>query len=241
MSRAEAIRLNSYLAKCGIASRRKSEEFILQGRVSLNGTRVHHMATLVSPQDCVQLDGKRVEPEATQRYLALHKPPGYLCSNADVRNRPLVSSLIHLPERVFHVGRLDFLSSGLIFYTNDGDFSQHILHPSHTIEKEYLVVTKEKIDLRLLAQYQQGTWIDGIRYQLKRYRQVDTHCVRLVLVEGKNREIRRVFTHHHMSLRKIHRIRIGTIGLGSLREGHYRHLSQAEIRSLMSGLASRVI
>ncbi|MEM9424918.1 MAG: pseudouridine synthase, partial [Spirochaetota bacterium] len=138
-------------------------------------------------------------------------------------------------ERLFHVGRLDKNSSGLIFFTNDGDFAQAVQHPSAVIEKEYEVKTRKNIPEFMLQHWMRGIRIAGVRYQLSRYRMLGPHRVRLVLTEGLNREIRRVFEHFHIPLKQVHRLRIGTVRLYGLAPGEFRHLKPFEWKVLKSG------
>ncbi len=225
----EAMRLQVYMARCGVASRRKCEEYILEGRVTVNGRRAE-IGSKVSPGDRVALDRKPLEPEGSKAYLAVNKPRGYLCANEDAQGRPLVSDLLRrVPYRLFHVGRLDLQSSGLIFYTNDGEFARLVSHPSSAIEKEYLVECGQEVPEELLQRYQQGISVKGERYQLKRYRYRTPRSLSLTLIEGKNREIRQVFEAFRISLRSIHRVRIGCVTEAGIPSGRYRRLEPEEI------------
>ncbi|OHD73493.1 MAG: hypothetical protein A2V99_15610, partial [Spirochaetes bacterium RBG_16_67_19] len=202
----ETIRLQLFMARCGIASRRKCEEYILEGRVTVNGKRAE-IGSKVSPGDRVLFDRKPLRPEGDKAYLAVNKPVGYLCANEDSQNRPLVSDLLRrIPYRLFHVGRLDMQSSGLIFYTNDGEFARLVSHPSSDIEKEYRVECGQDVPEELLQRYQAGITVQGERYQLKRYRFRSPRSLVLTLIEGKNREIRQVFQSFRIPLRSIHRV-----------------------------------
>jgi 23S rRNA pseudouridine2605 synthase len=217
------------MARCGIASRRRCEEYIREGRVTVNGQRAV-IGSKVSADDRVFLDRRRLAPEAGRAYIVVNKPPGFLCSNEDDQGRPLVKDLLRrIPYRLYHVGRLDFTSSGLIFYTNDGDFARRVSHPSSSIEKEYLIESSQPIPEDLLKRYQAGISIEGERYRLKRYRYVTPKKVALTLIEGKNREIRKVFEGLHLRLKSIHRTRIGCVTEKGLPLGQYRRLEPAEI------------
>ncbi len=158
VSAKDTIRLQVFLARCGLGSRRGCETLIHHGRVAVNGAPVTQLGTKVSPGDSVTLDGKVVVPSAKRTYIAVHKPREYLCANSDPQGRPLVSQLFSsaIRARLFHVGRLDFLSTGLILYTNDGEFSKLVSHPRAGIEKEYLVETGRVIDDEFLHQYSRG-------------------------------------------------------------------------------------
>jgi 23S rRNA pseudouridine2605 synthase len=225
----EPIRLQVFMARCGIASRRRCEEYIREGRVTVNGKRAA-IGSKVAPDDRVCLDRRRLAPEAGRAYIVVNKPRGFLCSNQDDQGRPLVKDLLRrIPYRLYHVGRLDFTSSGLIFYTNDGDFARLVSHPSSAIEKEYLIESSQPIPEDLLKRYQAGISIDGQRYRLKRYRYAAPKRVVLTLIEGKNREIRKVFEGWHLHLKSIHRTRIGCVTEKGLPLGQYRRLEPAEI------------
>ena len=225
----EQIRLQVYMARCGVGSRRACETYIRDGRVKVNGLTAV-LGSKVAPSDRVALDNRQLHPETEQVYLAINKPAGYLCSNSDSRGRPLVLDLLQeIPQRIFHVGRLDFRSSGLIFYTNDGSFAKIVSHPSSRIEKEYQVETKNPFPEEILSKYKRGLTIDGERYRLRGYKYKTPRKVVLTLSEGKNREIRRVFEHFGHYPSKIHRIRIGCVNIRGIPAGGYRPLSRQEI------------
>lgn len=232
----ETVRLQLYLARAGIASRRKCEEIIAQGRVQVNGSYITAMGAKVGPGDTVSLDGKPVYAEKHKVYLAVHKPRGMLCSNYDPEGRPLLLDLLKnsFAERLFTVGRLDFLSSGLILVTNDGEFAKKISHPSSEIEKEYLVETKRPIPPDLLERWKKsGIPYEGTIYRLVRYTYKHDRAVYLVLQEGKNREIRNVFASANISVSRVHRIRIGNIVSKGIHPGHWRTLKSHEIAALV--------
>ena len=235
----EELRLQLFLARAGVASRRASERLITAGSVTVNGDIVTQLGTKVSSEDDVRVDGKRVRMESRHVYVALNKPRRYLCSNSDPQGRELAVSLLepHFTERLFSVGRLDYLSSGLIFYTNDGEFAKSVSHPSSEIEKEYRVDTQQPIPESLLEAYRGGITVEGEHYQLLSYKYKTPRSVRLKLVEGKNREIRRVFAHWHIGVRKIHRIRIGVVKVSGIPTGQYRPLSQREVQWFTSAAA----
>ena len=231
----EAIRLQLYMARCGVASRRRSESLIVDGEVTVNGTIVTQLGTKVTPTDDVRVSGRRIQLEARQVYVMLNKPRRYLCSAADPEGRPLAIELLReeYSERLFSVGRLDFMSSGLIFYTNDGEFARKVSHPTSGIEKEYRVEVKKPVPEELLQEYQGGITVEGERYRLHSYKYRNPRTLRLILLEGKNREIRRVFAHWRIGLKKIHRVRVGPIKMGELPPGGHRPLSAKEVHSLL--------
>jgi 23S rRNA pseudouridine2605 synthase len=237
-----AIRLQVYLAHAGIASRRAAEKFITDGRVQVNGKVITVLGEKVNPGDTVLFDGRPVLVESRFRYLALHKPPGYICSSFDPQGRPLALELLPrgLPqdtgERLYNVGRLDFLSSGLILFTNDGDFAAKVSHPSAGIEKEYLVEASGVISEEVVTAFSQGVDIEGVRYQAREIEKTGRKSLRICLVEGKNREIRRVFSHFHLHPTRLHRVRIGPVLLGDLAAGASRPLLNSEIIALTGGV-----
>jgi 23S rRNA pseudouridine2605 synthase len=231
MNKGQEVRLQLFMARSGVASRRASERLIAGGSVTVNGELVTEMGYKVIPTDDVRVDGRRIHPEETSIYIALNKPKKYLCTAHDPEGRPLAIDLIRedFSERLFSVGRLDFMSSGLIFYTNDGEFARAISHPSTEIEKEYRVDTQQEIPEELLQQYESGIVIDGETLRIRSYRYKTPRSVRLILTQGRNREIRRVFGSWKITVKRIHRTRIGSVALKNLPSGQYRPLTQKEI------------
>ncbi|MDR2048950.1 MAG: rRNA pseudouridine synthase [Treponema sp.] len=228
------LRLQVVLAHSGAASRRAAEALIAGGRVSVNGKTVTTPGTKVRSCDEVALDGKPVAAETRIHYLALNKPPEYLCSASDSFGRRLVLELLppEIPERLYNVGRLDYLSSGLLFITNDGGFAARLGHPSSGIEKEYEVESTVPVPDAFTEEFTAGVLIEGQRYKALKAEKTGKKSLRIVLVEGKNREIRRVFSHFHLHLQLLRRIRIGPVLLGNLEEGKTRPLTETEVRLL---------
>ncbi len=228
----EQIRLQVYLARCGLGSRRACEQLIKDARVTVNGEPVLRMGTKVGLADTVTVDGRRVKPTRGLVYIALHKPAGYLSANADPQGRPLAIDLLKpvVRERLSHVGRLDFLSTGLIFYTNDGEFTRLVSHPGSRIEKEYLVESARKIDPDFLERYKRGIRVEGAVYRCERYVLRSERSALITLVEGKNRELRNVFASRNLRLKRVHRIRIGNVSLRGLAPGRFRNLTEREVR-----------
>ncbi|MDR0707627.1 MAG: rRNA pseudouridine synthase [Treponema sp.] len=228
------IRLQIYLAHAGVASRRAAEKLITDGRVSVNGTTVSVMGTKVNVDDVVSLDGIPVVTETSFLYLLLNKPPEYICSSSDPQGRRLAKDLLpaRIQERLYNVGRLDYRSSGLIIFTNDGDFAAKISHPSSNIEKEYLVEASGHIPDTVIDDFARGVVIEKAFYRAKKITRIGGKAIRVVLIEGKNREIRRVFSHFHLHPVALRRIRIGNISLDGLVEGASRPLTPEEIDGL---------
>lgn len=223
------------MAHCGVASRRASEKIILEGRVTVNGSPVTELGTKVVSGDTVLLDGKEIHPEETMRYVLLNKPAGYICSSSDEKDRQIALDLLKdaYSERLYNVGRLDMFSSGLIIYTNDGEFAKTLSHPSAELEKEYIVDTSTPIPYGLAEEFMKGVRIDDVFYKCLDARELNSHRMRIVLAEGKNREIRRVFESRGVGIKRLMRIRIGCVGVGNLQFSQFRDLTQDEVKALL--------
>ena len=231
----DEIRLQVYLARCGVASRRASENLILNGRVSVDGKIVTELGTKVSGKEKICLDGKQIFPEAEKRYILLNKPEGYVCSLADEKDRPIAASLLKdtYTERLYNIGRLDMLSGGAILFTNDGDFSAKVEHPSSEIEKEYEVITVFEYPDEILQKFLRGVRIEGVFYKALLAERISKNKMRIVLIEGKNREIRRVLKFFNIKIKKLTRVRIGCVHLSDLPSGKHRPLTSEEIKGLL--------
>jgi len=232
------VRLQKILAQAGIASRRASERIIAEGRVTVNGNVVMEMGSKVEPgRDEVAVDGKPVGRKA-RRYIALNKPPGYICTRSATEDRPQIGDL--LPKEwsdLFSVGRLDYNSEGLIFLTNDGDFCLKLSHPRYRISKTYVARVEGRVSAETLKKFTQGVMSAGEKLQAARARLIEANntasTVELELTEGKNREVRRLFESENLTVQRLLRIRIGPIKLGELPAGKWRTLTQPEIKSLL--------
>ena len=232
------VRLQKFLADAGIASRRAGEQIILAGRVAVNGERVAELGTRVDPgHDRVAVDGKEVRVRR-KLYVALNKPPGLVCSRKDEFDRPTIYEL--LPREWSHlhsVGRLDYHSEGLIFLTNDGEFSLRLTHPRFGVRKKYVATIEGRVEEEVLAQFTRGVWYQGERLKAETARLVSVSqaqsVVELELAQGKYREVRRLFESQHLTVKGLQRVQIGKIKLGELRLGKWRTLTEPEIKSLM--------
>ena len=225
------IRLQSYLAKCGVGSRRGCESLITEGRVMVNNKVVMELGTKVNENDIVYVDDVLAEPEERSYYFALNKPRGFVCTNYDPNEKAYARDLIDIPERnlLFNVGRLDKDSQGLIIFTNDGEFANLIMHPSSQIEKEYIV----RVDQDIIKKDMDDAYRGLIKpYRIKSYNLISKREVSVVLTEGKNREIRNLFALMGYEVKKLTRIRIGRIHLDDLPTGQYRKLTKTEVSSL---------
>lgn len=230
-------RLQVFLAHAGVSSRRAAEKIIEQGRVSVNGEIITVQGSKVFPSDAVLLDGQPLQGEKKLHYLALNKPPGYICSSRDPQGRPLALELLpgNITERMYNVGRLDLMSCGLVFFTNDGAFAAQLGHPGSAPEKEYHVEASGPIPALVRDAFLEGIEVDGVHYQALEAELTGRKSIRIVLVEGKNREIRRVFSHFHLHARLLRRVRIGPVLLGNLPEGTSRPLTGKELEDLDYG------
>jgi len=227
------VRLQVYLAHAGIASRRAAEKLITDGRITVNDRVVNTLGEKVISGDDVRFDGKPVKTESRLLYLVLNKPPLYICSSFDPQGRPLALELLPpCPERLYNIGRLDYRSSGLVIFTNDGNFASIAGHPRAEIEKEYLVESSVPIPDRAVEEFARGVIIDGILYRALSIEKTGKKSLRVVLVEGKNREIRKVFSYYHLHPERLQRIRIGPILIGDLKEGESRPLTEEELSEL---------
>lgn len=231
----QEVRLQVYLAHAGVASRRACEKIIAEGRVSVNGTLVTDMGSKVRASDTVLLDGKPVQPEARKRYVLLNKPAGFVCTLSDEKGRPTAADLLKeaYSERLYNIGRLDMFSSGAILFTNDGDFAAKIEHPSAQIEKEYVIETTQDFPPELLTRFERGIRVDGIFYKCRSAAAINRRKLRIVLVEGKNREIRRVLDSFNCTIKRLVRVRIGNLELGTLKAGEFRDLTAQERQALL--------
>lgn len=231
----QEMRLQVYLAHAGVASRRACEKIIAEGRVFVNGTLVTDMGSKVRTGDTVLLDGKPVHPEARKCYVLLNKPAGFVCTLSDEKGRPTAADLLKetYSERLYNIGRLDMFSSGAILFTNDGDFAAKIEHPSAQIEKEYVIETTQDFPPELLTRFKRGIRVDGIFYKCRSAAAVNRRKLRIVLVEGKNREIRRVLDSFNCTIKRLVRVRIGSLELGTLKAGEFRDLTAKERQAML--------
>ena len=232
----DEIRLQAFLAHCGVASRRASEKIILDGRVSVNGQVVTELGTKVTSDDKVLVDGKPVKLEENKRYVLLNKPAGYVCSNSDEQGRDSAIDLLkeYYSERLYNVGRLDMFSRGLSIFTNDGDFAARLSHPSSELEKEYIVDSSLPLPRNLAEEFMHGVRIDGVFYKCKFAKELNSHRMQIVLIEGKNREIRRVFESRNVAIKRLVRVRIGNVEMNKLAPGGHRDLTQEEVKGLLA-------
>ncbi len=231
------VRLNRFLASAGVCSRRAADDLIEQGRVIVNGEVINKVGARVdASSDDVRFDGSRVQPEK-KLYLLFNKPRGVVCTNAKNEQRRRV--IDYLPEvrgRVYTVGRLDADSEGLILLTNDGDFAQKIAHPSHGVPKTYAVLVKGRVSKDETDKARGGVWLSegktgGARIIIQRLSR-DRSYLKVILREGRNREIRRIFAKLGYPVVSLKRVRIGELSLHGLASGRYRFLTHEEVSLL---------
>jgi|SRR3954466_3621350 23S rRNA pseudouridine2605 synthase len=234
-----SLRLQKFLAEAGVASRRASEEVIREGRVTVNGEIVRELGTKVQlGRDKIAVDGRTVKPRR-KLYVALHKPSGYLCTRRDPERRQTIGELI--PKEwtsLYSVGRLDRESEGLIFLTNDGDFSLKLSHPRYGARKTYFATVEGRVEPLVLRKFLEGIVDAGDLLKAKSARLISANntksVVEIVLAEGKNREIRRLFEAANLKVLRLKRVQIGPIKLGELPAGKWRTLTETEIKSLLA-------
>lgn len=231
-------RLNKFLAQAGVVSRRKADDLIASGHVTVNG-RVVGLGVKVSEADVVEIDGRVVGEREEQVYIALHKPVGFITS-VDPRRKDTVRHLVDVPERVFPVGRLDVASSGLLLMTNDGGLSERITHPRYDHEKEYEVKVDRPMTDEFLDAMAAGVNLEDGKTKTARVETLGPDQFSIVLTEGRNRQIRRMCEALGWEVLKLKRVRVMNIRLGKLKSGTWRFLTREEIKKLreLSGVRS---
>lgn len=230
------MRINKYIAKTGFASRRKSEEYIKNGKVFVNGNKLEDLSYQVKETDEVKIDGKILKIQKNF-YYKLNKPLGYISSNYDPHNEKDLNKLLDIDERFFCAGRLDKDSHGLMIITNDGKITNKIIHPSKKIDKIYIV----KVDKKLTA-YQEKIFMDGVKLSQKEITSdtkislIDKEKItyKVTIHQGYNRQIRRMFEYFKIKVLDLKRIKIGQICLDDLKDGDYKKLSKKEVEYLES-------
>lgn len=234
------VRLQKYLADAGLASRRKAETLILEGRVKVNGQVVTTLGTKVDTEtDVVFCNNEAVRPVEEMVYLMLHKPEGYVTTVKDQFDRPTVMDLLKgVHQRVFPVGRLDYDTSGLLLLTNDGELTYKLTHPKHNIEKVYLAKLFGKPDPKAIEQFRQGVTIEGHKTEpakLEIVEDLGKYCMcRITIREGRNRQVRKMCEAVRHPVAMLSRVATGELELGDLEKGKYRALTAKEIRYLKS-------
>lgn len=233
-------RLQKYLAECGIASRRKCEEYIIQGKVQVNGKTITELGVNVNPEkDKITFEGKNVKQEERKVYILLNKPIGYVTTSDEQFGRDKVLDLVKVRERVVPVGRLDMYTSGALILTNDGDFVYKVTHPKHEITKTYTVTVKGIIKNEEVEQLRKGVKIDDYTTRpakvkiLKTDEEKDISRLEITIHEGKNRQVRRMCESVGRRVIALHRSKIGNIGVKDIELGKWRYLKDFEVKTLI--------
>jgi 23S rRNA pseudouridine2605 synthase len=242
------VRLNRYLAAAGLGSRRACEALITEGRVTLNGQPCAVLATAVGPKDAVKVDGRLVHAERAT-YVLLNKPAGYLSTRTDPRQRRTVFDLLPADfPRVFHVGRLDQDSEGLLLLTNDGELALRLTHPRYKVDKEYEVLLDRPFDMTLADKLRAGIFIPvemengqpprRVRARAEALYRINPHTLKVILRQGLKRQIRLMFSELGYNVRRLQRTRLGTLQLGPLKAGEWRFLDPREVAALLKPAAA---
>lgn len=232
------MRINKFLATCGIASRRSAEELIKAGKVKVNGKVVTNLATDILTDDEVLVNGKQVSLVNNYEYYILNKPKGFVSTAKDDRNRKTVVDLIKSNSRLYPVGRLDYNTEGLLIITNDGDLTQKLTHPKNQIGKTYVAEIKGSVEDSIIEKLKKGITVDGFKLSPCKITKIgyDKKQTRLeiVIFEGRNREIRKMFEAFNKDVEFLKRTKIGDLKLTGLNRGEYRSLTKKEISYLKS-------
>ena len=228
------MRINKFLSSCGVASRRKCEDIVKDGRVTINGKTVDSLGVSVNEkQDVVAVDGVVVSLPNEFVYLKLNKPKGYACTSSDERGRKTIFDLVDSDVRLFNVGRLDYDTEGLIFLTNDGDFANMVTHPKFHFEKEYIATIEGQMKESELAVLRKGVVVDGERMPEARVKFLgfdgNFTKVSVVIDEGQNHQVRRMFDAIGKCIKLLKRVRIGSVLLGGLYRGKTKPMTKEEI------------
>ena len=232
------VRLQKYLAECGVASRRKSEELIDQGKVKVNGN-IASIGDKINPKrDTVTVSGKKIVKQKSHTYIMLHKPRGFITTMSDEMDRKCVAQLVKdVPGRVYPVGRLDRDSEGMLLFTNDGEFANAMTHPARHVPKTYRVTVRPSVSEEQITKLTTGVIIEDrmtapaeVRVVTKEEGRV---VLEIILYEGRNRQIRKMCEEVGLEVARLKRTAIGSIKLGMLKQGDYRELTEDEVRKLM--------
>ena len=235
-------RLQKAIADSGLCSRRKAEAMISDGRVSVNGRVARLGQTVETGSDDIRVDGRALA-SVEKVYFMLNKPPGFECTLRSTTGKPLASSLVRTDARIFPVGRLDTDSRGLLILTNDGEFANLIIHPSHSVEKEYEAMVGRRVPDEVIDALTSGVMLGATRTRPCRVEVIERTgsgtLLRFVLHEGRKRQIRHMLETFGFRVTDLRRTRMGDISLGRLAEGSFRRLTDAEVRALLNAAARK--
>lgn len=232
-------RLQKYMARCGVASRRKCEELILKGLVKVNGKVENELGVKVNGvKDTIEIYNKAIKPEKSKVYIMLNKPEGFVTTNNDEKGRKTILDIVKVSERIFPIGRLDYDTSGLLLLTNDGHIYNKIIHPRVNVDKKYIALVKGIFLKEELDKFRTGVNIGEYTTapaKIKILEKFNNSCkVELCIHEGKNRQIRRMCSALNHEVVSLKRVAIGNIDLEGLNKGSYRHLTEKELEYLKS-------
>ena len=233
-------RLQKVIANSGYTSRRKAEELIAEGKVSVNGNIVTELGTKVNPNDIIEIDGHMLNKEVKKEYYLLNKPRNVISSVSDEKGRTTVVDLINTEERIYPIGRLDYDTTGLILLTNDGELANHLMHPKNNIPKTYLAKVEGLIDKETVDKLKKGVIVDGKKVNIvdfkikKRDLEKITTYISITIIEGRNHIVKNIFKELGFDVMKLTRTNYDFLDLGNLKSGEYRSLSIKEVKRLFS-------
>jgi pseudouridylate synthase len=225
------MRLNKYIADAGVCSRRKADEMIKEGRVTVNKKEAL-LGMDISPDDVVRVDGERIRINTVYEYYMLNKPKRVICSNEDRFGRRLAIDYIKSKKRLFTYGRLDYMTEGLIIISNDGEVYNHVMHPRKKLYKSYIAKLSREVEEKDIEAWKHGVVIDGKRTAPAKVKKLDKKEVRIAIFEGRNRQIRKMVEILGYTVDSLKRVKVGELTLGHLQPGDYRALTEEEINYL---------
>jgi len=237
-------RIQKVISDYGYCSRRKAEQFLIDGQVKVNGEKITKLGYKVGPKDIIEVQGQPLEKQEKE-YILLNKPRGVVTTTKDEKNRATVIDLIASKKRLYPVGRLDYDTTGLLILTNDGQLANLIMHPSNRIEKVYLVKIKGILNQTAIKKLEQGILIEGTMTSkakvrvLKTDKKKDVSMVELIIYEGRNQQVKKMFSAVGHEILKLKRERISFLTLGDLKMGEYRYLNNKEIKKLYNEVLVR--
>ncbi len=227
------MRLNKFIADSGMCSRRKADELIKEGRVTVNKQEAS-LGMEVLAGDVVRVDGEKIKLNTVYEYYMLNKPKRVICSNDDKLGRSLAIDYIKSKKRLFTYGRLDYMTEGLIIISNDGEVYNHVMHPRKKLYKSYIVKLSREIEEKDMEALKHGVVVDGKRTAPAKVKKIDKKEIRIAIFEGRNRQIRKMVETLGYNVNSLKRVKIGELSLGHLQPGEYRPLTEEEINYLKS-------
>ena len=227
------VRINKFIAANGIISRRKVDEYIEQGRITVNGITVRERGFKVNPnKDKISVDGEIIKTNVRKIYIILNKPPKVISAVTDNKNRKTVVDLVKIKERIFPIGRLDYDTTGLILLTNDGELANRLMHPKYEVDKIYLAHLSKPLEEKHRKKIADGIFIDRKKTEPAKISFVNKYDNKRIYVsihEGRNRQVKKMFEEFGYKIKKLHRTKYGNLKLGNLKEGVCRKLSKEEV------------